>query len=249
MGVLDRTLSTISRGELITPYIEQAVMTADWPPEYPVKVYNKERVWDGYFHPSSDPYAGEILLYCKFNPELQKGLLPEHISPSLAMTFQVGSALHAIIQSMLIHLGFTTEEEVEVSYVNEERHTSGTTDIRKLTLPNGREVMVDIKTCSKLPTSVRANYKTQLRIYQDNVPDAPDEMVILYIEKAHPHGIRDFIVEKDPDELNMIYAKWNRVLEAVEFNDPSSLTPCCTGSGDKTFDSCPAREVCPIWNR
>jgi hypothetical protein len=249
MGILDRTLNTVSRGELVTPYIEQAIMTNNWPPEYPVKVYNKERVWDGYFHPSSDAYAGEYLLFCKFNPKLQPGLLPETISPSLAMTFQVGSALHAIVQSMLIHLGFTTEDEVEVGYINEERHTSGTTDIRKLTLPTGKEVMVDIKTCSSIPTSVSKKYKTQLRIYQDNVPDAPDEMVILYIEKPHPHRIRDFVVEKDPDELNIIYSKWKKVLEAVEFDDPSSLTPCCTGSGDKTFDNCPAREVCPLWNR
>jgi len=249
MGLLDRTLSTISRGELVTPYIEQAIVQANWPEEYPVKVYNKERVWDGYFHPSSDAYAGEILLYCKFNPELQGGLLPEIISPSLAMTFQVGSALHAIVQSMLIHLGFTTEEEVEVHYVNEERHTSGTTDIRRLTLPTGREVMVDIKTCSTIPTSVSKEYKTQLRIYQDNVPDAPDEMVILYIEKPHPHRIRDFVVEKDDNELRAIYDKWSRVLEAVEFQDPSSLKSCCTGPVSKSFDVCPAREVCPVWNR
>jgi hypothetical protein len=249
MGLLDRTLGSIAKNEVITPYIEQAIMSADWPEEYPVKVFNKERVWDGYFHPSSDAYAGEVLLYCKFHPELQKGMLKEYISPTLAMTFQIGSALHAIVQSMLIHLGFTTEDEVEVKYVNEDRHTSGTTDIRKLTLPNGRELMVDIKTCNKIPDSVVKHYKTQIRIYQDNVPDAPDEMVILYIEKSYPHRIRDFIVEKDPVELQGIYSKWNRVLEAVEFSDPSSLTPCCTGSGDKKFDECAAREVCPLWSR
>lgn len=249
MGLLDRTLSTISRSEIITPYLEQAIMTSDWPEEYPVKVYNKERVWDGYFHPSSDPHAGEYLLYCKFHPELQKKLLKEYISPTLAMTFQIGSALHAIVQSMLIHLGFTTEDEVEVKYVNEERHTSGTTDVRRLTLPNGREMLVDIKTCNKLPQSVVNHYKTQIRIYQDNVPNAPDEMAILYIEKSYPHRIRDFIIEKDQEELDSVYNKWNKILEAVEFNDPSSLVPCCSGSGDKKFDECTAREVCPLWNR
>lgn len=249
MGLLDRTLATVTRNEAITPYLEQAISTQDWPAEYPVKVFNKERVWDGYFHPSSDAHAGEYLLYCKFHPELQKGMLKEYITPTLAMTFQIGSAMHAIIQNLLIHLGFTTEDEVEVSYINEERHTSGTTDVRKLTLPNGRVFLIDIKTCNKLPDSVRPNYKTQLRIYQDNVPDAPDEMAILYIEKSYPHRIRDFTVEKDQSELNGIYSKWNRILEAVEFNDPSSLNPCCTGSGDKSFDECPAREVCPLWKR
>ena len=247
MGILDRTLSTITRDEIVTPYIEQAIINSSWPEEYPVKVYNKERVWDGYFHPSTDAYAGEYFLYCKFHPELQGKLEKGYISPTLAMTFQVGSAMHAIVQSMLIHLGFTTEEEVEVKYVNEERHTSGTTDIRKLTLPNGRELLVDIKSCNKLPTSVTKNYKTQIRIYQDNVPDAPDEMVVLYIEKSYPHRIRDFVVEKNQEELDAIYAKWNRVIEAVEFSDPSSLQPCCTGSGDKNFDECPARAVCPLW--
>ena len=249
MGILDRTLSSLTNKGIITPYIEEAIAKADWPAEYPVKVYNKERVWDGYFHPSSDAHAGEYLLYCKFNPELNEKLEKEYISPTLAMTFQVGSALHAIVQSMLIHLGFTTEDEVEVSYVNEERHTSGTTDIRKLTLPDGRKILVDIKSTSKIPTSVSSQYKTQIRIYQDNVPDAPDIMVVLYIEKPYPHNIRDFVVEKDPEELKAVYAKWDKVLEAVEFQDPSSLIPCCNGPGEKKYDNCPARFVCPLWNK
>ena len=79
MGILDRTLSTITRDEIITPYIEQAIINSSWPEEYPVKVYNKERVWDGYFHPSSDAYAGEYLLYCKFHPDIQNNLEKEYI--------------------------------------------------------------------------------------------------------------------------------------------------------------------------
>jgi len=90
VSFLERTLATYQNNEPITPHIEEALIHADWPEEYPVKVFNKERKFDNMYHPSSDVIAGELQLYYKFHPELRLQCQEERISPTLAMTFQVG---------------------------------------------------------------------------------------------------------------------------------------------------------------
>jgi len=244
---LERTLSSYQRNEVITPFIEEALVKADWPDEYPVKVYNKERKFDGYFHPSSDPTAGELALYYKFHPDWRPLLQEERPTPTLEMTFQIGSAFHAIGESMMIHLGFTTREETEFPFRNEERMISGTTDIRTLTIPTGRKFIVDLKTCNQLPKEVSESYAIQLMIYQDNVPGAPDEMAIIFFEKAYPHKIRDFVVKKDEVALQRVYDKFSKVRVAIGKSDTSELRTCCNGPGTNEYLRCPARNFCERW--
>jgi hypothetical protein len=249
MSFLDRTLASIQRKEPITPYLEESLIHANWPEEYPVKVYNKERLFDNMYHPSSDTTMGEMALYYKFHPDLRLQCEQERISPTLQMTFQVGSAFHSIIQSMLIHLGFTTEDKVEAKVWNEERMIAGAIDILELTTPDGERFLVDIKSTNMLPKEAPYNYQMQLRVYQDNHPDAPDRMALLYIEKAYPHRIRTIEVEKNQNELDKLYSKWDKVRVAIRSNDPSELRTCCTGPDDRVFLECPARKICERWNR
>ena len=250
MSFLDRTLATIQRKEPITPYLEEALIKNGvvWPEEYSVKVYNKERKFDNMYHPSSDVLAGEMQLYYKFHPELRLQLDEERISPTLQMTFQVGSAFHSVIQSMLIHLGFTTEDKVEVKIWNPDRMIAGAIDILELTTPDGERFLVDIKSTNQLPTEATHGYAMQLRVYQDNHPDAPDRMALLFVEKSYPHRIRTIEVEKNQNELNQLYDRWHKVRVAIGKNDPSELRVCCTGPDSKTYLECPARKICSIWN-
>jgi len=249
MSFLERTLATYQNNEPITPHIEEALLHADWPEEYPVKVFNKERKFDNMYHPSSDVIAGELQLYYKFHPELRLQCQEERISPTLQMTFQVGSAFHSIIQSMLIHLGFTTMEEVEVKFKNEERMCAGAVDILKLRTPDGEQFLVDIKSCNQLPKEASYQYQMQLRTYQDNCPGAPDRMALLFIQKSYPHKIKTIEVMKDQDELDKLYDKWDRVRVAIGKNDNSGLKHCCNGPTDETFLVCPARKICSYWNK
>jgi hypothetical protein len=249
MNFLERTLATYQNNEPITPHIEEALLHADWPEEYPVKVFNKERKFDNMYHPSSDVTAGELQLYYKFHPELRLQCQEERISPTLQMTFQVGSAFHSIIQSMLIHLGFTTMEEVEVKFKNEERMCAGAVDILKLRTPDGEQFLVDIKSCNQLPKEASYQYQMQLRTYQDNCPGAPDRMALLFIQKSYPHKIKTIEVMKDQDELDKLYDKWDRVRVAIGKNDNSGLKHCCNGPTDETFLGCPARKICSYWNK
>jgi len=250
LSFLDRTLATYQNNEPITPYIEEALMKGDiFPEEYPVKVFNKERLFDNMYHPSSDVLAGEMQLYYKFHPELRKLCQEERISPTLAMTFQVGSVFHSVIQNMLIHLGFTSEDKVEVKFKNDARMIAGAVDVLELTLPNGDKFLVDIKSTNQLPKEASLQYAMQLRVYQDNCPGAPDRMALLFIQKSYPHKIKTIEVEKDQDELDRLYDKWDRVRVAIRSNDPSELAPCCTGPASENFLTCPARRICALWNQ
>jgi len=245
---LDRTLQSYQNNEPITPFIEEALIKADWPEEYPVKVYNKERKFDNMYHPSSDTTAGELQLYYKFHPDWRPLLQEERIGPTLQMTFQVGSAFHSIIQSMLIHLGFTTMDKVEVKFKNEERMIAGAVDVLELTIPDGEKFLVDIKSTNQLPKEAPYNYQMQLRVYQDNCPDAPDRMALLYIEKSYPHRIKTIEVKKDEKELNRVYEKWSKVRVAIRNNSTSGLKECCKGPSSDEFNRCPARNFCERWN-
>ena len=248
MSFLERTLATYQRGEIITPYIEEALLRADWPEEYPIRVYNKERKFDNMYHPSTDIAKGELHLYYKFHPDLREQYKEERISPTLQMTFQIGSALHSMMQSMLIHMGFTSEDKVEVRIRDEERMIAGAIDILELTTPDGERFLVDIKTANRLPLDASHTYSMQLRVYQDVHPDAPERMALLFVEKQYPHKIRAIEVHKDQDELDKLYGKWSRVRVAISKNDPSELKQCCNGPDTEEFLKCPARNVCYLWN-
>jgi len=247
MSFLDRTLATIQRKEPITPYLEEALIHGDWPEEYPVKVFNKERKFDNMYHPSSDVSAGEMQLYYKFHPELRLLCENERITPTLQMTFQVGSAFHSIMQNLLIHLGLTTLDMVEAKVWNPDRMIAGAIDVLELKTPDGERFLVDIKSCNQLPKDASHQYAMQLRVYQDNHPDAPDRMALLFVEKTYPHRIRTIEVEKDQNELDRLYDRWSKVRVAIKNNSPSELKSCCNGPDDKTFLECPARKICERW--
>ena len=250
MSFLERTLAAYQNDEPITKYIEEALMKGNiFPEEYPVKVFNKERVFDNMYHPSSDVSAGELQLYYKFHPEERLLLQEERISPTLAMTFQVGSVFHSVVQNLLIHLGFTTIDKVEVKFKNEDRMVAGAVDILKLVTPDGEEFLVDIKSTNQLPKEASYQYQMQLRTYQDNCPDAPDRMALLFIQKSYPHKIKTIEVMKDQNELDKLYDKWDRVRVAIGKNDNSGLKHCCNGPTDEIFLGCPARKICSYWNK
>lgn len=243
-----RLTDKIASGDLLTPHLERELVTRGegvWPEEYAIRVYNKERQFDGFFHPSSHADAAELQLFYEFNPEY-KTYRPA-LSAGTIMTFQVGSAYHALIQSMLIELGFTTPEEVEVSFVDKTRWCSGTMDIRRLTLPSGATTMVEIKSAGWTPKEVPLNYQKQFQVYMDLGDDEPqEEGLMLFLQKTAPHNFREFRIKRDEIMLHNIYRKWDRVREALEFNDPSMLQYPCHEVDSKAHQDCPARFLCRL---
>jgi hypothetical protein len=243
-AILGRTLDKISRRALITPLFEKALVTQDFPAEYSLTVCNKERIPDGLFHPSSDAAMAPLLLYYKFHPEYE--LQRERVAPQLSMAFHIGDAYHAFMQSTFIHLGFTTLEECEVSFRSEERHASGTVDIRKFFLPDGRSVPVELKSAARIPKEPYNNHVLQLQLYMDLGCEEPAEVgVLFYLEKTSPHKTTEFVIRRDEELLRSVYDKWDSVLEAIEFSDPSSFKNCCAPDTADHY-TCPARLVCRI---
>lgn len=243
-----RLTDSIAAGGLLVPHLERALVTQGevWPEEYPIRVYNKERRFDGYFHPSSDAMKSELQLYYEYHPEHREELYIQPLSASDIMTFQVGSAYHALIQSMLIHLGFTTEDQIEQHFVNKKHHVSGTLDVRQLELPNGDSVPVEIKSAAFM-REPPAGYIAQLNLYLDNAFDEPQDVGLLLIcEKVAPHRLKEWIIKRDEVLLRRIYRKWNNVLEAIEFNDPSMLEYPCHELDTKAHKECPARFICRL---
>jgi len=229
---------------MLLPHLEKAMLTADWPLEYAIRVVNKERQWDGYFHPSSDADSELLYLYYRFHPRYH--LDYERPGPELEMTFQVGNAYHAIMQSMLIHLGFTTEEECERSFVSQERWCSGTLDVRKLYLPDGSTPPLEIKSTGWIPKEPMRKHRQQLNIYMDLGCEEPQERgVLLYMEKQAPHRLAEFVIERDEELLKGIYDKWAIVREAIAADTDEGLRECCVRN-TKDHRECPARHICRI---
>lgn len=244
-----RLVEGISRNEVLVPLLEGALMSGEraaWPVEYPIKVTNAPRQNDGYFHPSSDAAAEALFLYYKFAPFHQLEI--EKHPPELLLTFQVGSAYHALLQSMIVNAGLTTASECEVPFTNLERRCSGTIDIRKVFLPDGTTPPVEIKSAAWMPKEPYPNHIAQLQVYMDLGCETPQDYgLIVYMQKQHPHALREFRVERDEAMLESIYRKWQMVLEAIEFRDPSALLNCdgCVVN-NKVHLKCPARQVCRI---
>ena len=249
-GKFRRLVDRIAEGELLTPWLERELVTRGedaWPDEYPIRIVNKERLFDGYFHPSSHAIAPELQLFYEFHPNYQT--YHEPLSANDVMTFQVGSAYHALIQSMLIHMGFTTKDETEVSFTNKRHWCSGTLDIRRLTLPNGNIVPVEIKSTGHFPISsfFLEKYTAQFQVYMDLGDENPqEEGLMLFLDKTSPHRFHEILVKRDEELLKAIYRKWNRVLEAIEFDDPSMLAYPCHEIDSKAHQKCPARFVCRL---
>lgn len=237
----------LKQGDLrLVPLIERALVERgwqSWPKRYEVSVRNEERIWDGYFHPSVDAIAQPLFLFYKFHPRYR--LLESEGTIADVMTLHIGSALHAVVQSLLVELGFTSIEECEVSFVDDYRRCSGTIDVRSVAIDGSP--MVEIKTCSFLPSVPNQNHVAQMQPYLDLGAPQAEYGLLLYIEKAHPHRMREFVIPRDQDLLSSIYRKWSLVLEAIDLDDPSIL-PYCDGCeiGNKVYKSCPARRVCRI---
>lgn len=247
MSRLKRLTDSISRGNVLVPHLEQALLGQNniWPEEWTIKIYNKERIWDGYFHPSTHAEPSELQLYYMFHPEFLVKDDP-HTADTI-MNFQVGSAYHSLIQSMLIHLGYTTPDEVEVKFRNEEHNCAGAIDVRKIWLPDGRTMPVEIKSAAYLPPEPSPQYIKQFQIYMDIGCEEPqEEGMFLFLSKVTPHKFREFIIKRDERLLEEVYSKWNRVLEAIAFDDPSSLAFPCHTFNSKSHVQCPARHICPL---
>lgn len=246
---LGRTLDELAARRIITPHFEKTLLTGDWPEEYQIRVHNKEHVYDGYYHPSSDSYRGEMELFYRHHPAYRPGLVLDRGTPEMEIAAQIGSAMHAMIQSLWVHAGFASLEDCEVSFVNEKRWVSGSIDVGRFVCTSGT-FPVEIKTKYQVPKEPVDKHVAQFQVYMDagctEAYGEPQEQGILfYMSRSAPHRMTEFLIRRDEDLLNTIYSKWAKVREAIAADDPSELRDCCMPNS-ATHKGCPARDICRI---
>ncbi len=239
---LDRLFKAVAANEVLVPKMEQAALAGNWPREFPIRCSFGEHKSDGYFHPSSDCTLTPLQLYYKHSKFFDNP--SEKFGANTMMNFIVGTAFHAVVQSMMIHVGLTEEQYVEVPFKSEERHCSGTVDVSKVFVEG--DPLVDIKSAMRLPAAVSEGYDQQLQIYLDLGPtENRDHGYILYLSKSTPHTFKEFRVERNTATLDSIYRKWDTVHKALEAETEGPqdhrFSPCCSGP---TLKRCPAKEIC-----
>lgn len=159
MGLDKGFLRRLGDQQLVTPYLENAIISNNWPDHYSVEIDSrpyygftdldgeggKGGSGDGYFHPSTHPLMGERQLYYAFHPVHSKKAVYPGRSLQGEMTLAMGSALHGIVQAMFVQSGILREENVEVEYVDEVNNTRGRIDF-----------IVDHPTHGRLPVELKA---------------------------------------------------------------------------------------------
>jgi hypothetical protein len=220
-------MASMSSESLVSPHIECALMEQHEAPSYTIKIDHGEHKWNERFHPSSDLLIPERELYNLKHPVIGPTYKRAPMTASSLIAVQLGTAIHAMFEALLVDLNLTTKEECEVYFREDTLGISGLCDIRNLILPDGRKILVDIKTCSKFPTSLTLSHRLQVALYMDLMEGAPHDIgTCLYIQKASPHKLKDIPIYMDDEtqeELRKVYTRWSNVRKALAANDPSGL--------------------------
>lgn len=256
MGLDKGFLRRLGDQQLVTPYLENAIISNNWPDHYSVEIDSrpyygftdldgeggKGGSGDGYFHPSTHPLMGERQLYYAFHPVHSKKAVYPGRSLQGEMTLAMGSALHGIVQAMFVQSGILREENVEVEYVDEVNNTRGRIDFIVDHPTHGR-LPVELKTMNSFSfanlTEIKESWDIQLSMGLDNVDC--DYGVLLVLESGWPYTMKEFRVPRNDEKLSQVYEKFENVREALETDTPPRH--CCS-LGSPQMKSCPFRFSC-----
>jgi hypothetical protein len=239
-----RIFERLADEELVLPYLEMNLQTENWPDSYTIEVDSTPYTGygDGYFHPSSHVFAGERQLYYALHPELRMLRVRERRNLSSNMTLAMGSALHAVIQTQLVMADLVVPEDIEIPLVNEQVRGRGNMDWA-INHPNGTRYACEFKTQNSRSfakqTTPKEIWVGQLNMYMDWA--GLDHGIVIVCESGWPYMMKEFRVDRDQDLIDRTYAKWARVLDAIDRNEPPGA---CCGLGSEQMQKCPARNLC-----
>jgi hypothetical protein len=141
-------------------------------------------------------------------------------------TFQVGHFWHQYLQHIVLNvLEFCDEEAIERSGSRKWgdgpfEYATGSGDIAPVTLPGGKELLVDFKTMASRafampdpPKYAIDKWECQTNIYMDFFD--LDEAIILCINKDSPHDFKEFRYLRNQPLIDAIYDKWEVVSQCV----------------------------------
>lgn len=240
-----RILERLATRELLTPYLESAMLSDKWPDKYYVEVDSSPYTGtgDGWFHPSSHTVLGARELYFTLHPDYRHRLDWERRTLVSAMTLSMGSALHAVVQTQFQMAGLCSPEDIEVPAVSEKHRGRGSMDFR-VHHPTGKVIPVELKTQNtfafereKTPKDI---WVGQLNCYMDWL--GYEEGIVLVMESGYPYRFKEFRIQRDEKLLKSIYDKWDYVRDCIDKNQVPEVKCCPLNS--TTMKQCPARNFC-----
>lgn len=209
--------------QIIAPYVQNSLMKHTWPNNVQIpNPHYHDSIVDDYFHPSTHSLYGELAIWTMLHPEARKQKIrKDDRDYSGYITPLMGTVYHVIIQQNLINDGLVKPEDVEIRLIDEKRHWRGSADLRF------RGELVDIKSMnSRSFANVKGPYnswKYQLHPYMDNM--GLDTSMVLVVEMGMPWKMKEFRINLDPNLLDEIYSKWERVQRALKTGIPPKT--CC----------------------
>lgn len=238
----------LADGEIVIPHLERALFSDKWPDSYTIKVDTAEHRLPPlgeirWFYPSTHCLMDPRRLYYEIHPDYWPFLPKDKFTMASIMSMTMGTAAHSIAQTQLQMAGkITSEEDIEVKFVNEERRCRGRLDWL-FTRGDGTKIPVELKTQNSraygFTKEILPSWECQLQVTMDGL--GYEEGVLLVIEMGYPWQMREFRVRRDEEMLKVIYDKWATVLEHVKANIPPRH--CCE-RGSSDMDKCRARSVC-----
>jgi hypothetical protein len=260
----DAILNRLVAKDLILPYLDAAVLADNWPDSYniPVDTSPYYGYRDGYFHPSTHPLMPERELYYRFHPDTVDQIVPERNTVERMMTLAVRSAMHSVVGTQFQMAGLVKDvvypaapgfihplrdpakglDSIEYEYINDEHKVRGRIDW-VVELPNGTLLPVEMKGRTHFKYSKQTepmeSWVAQLNLGLDAM--GQDLGVLLMQQDGYPYHMREFPIKRDPLLLNELYAKFDRVREAIARNEPPRY---CCGEGSQMMKNCDARFVC-----
>lgn len=184
---------------------------SNWEGEWGYAYVPKES--DQSWHPSSDCTPSVYELW-----HMAKGH-EQHNFEGMNKTFQVGHFWHQYLQHIVLNvLEFCDEKAIERKGErkwgdNPFEQVTGSADIAPLTLPSGKELLVDFKTMGSHafrsndpPAWAVDKWECQMNIYMDFFD--LDEAIILGINKDSPHDFKEFTYLRNEPLVEAIYEKW-----------------------------------------
>ncbi len=234
----------LAHREMVTPYLENAIMADTWPDQYEIKVDSRPYygLGDGYFHPSTHTMMGERQLYYMFHPDHREKMVREPKRLASQMIFAMGSAMHAVVQTQFQMANVLEDKDIEVEYINKEHHVRGRLDFI-VTAPGGLRIPVELKTINPFlfqkTKEIKPTWDAQLSLALDAL--GFNEGILLMVTRGDPFLIKEFRVPRNDELLSKIYKKFDYVRECIALNTPPK--PCCA-LGSNEMKGCPARFEC-----
>lgn len=243
-GTYDNILNRLSRREILLPIFENQMRADSWPQKYTIEIDSSPYYGrgDGYFHPSTHSLMEERQLYYMFHPNTRHLMVQEDFSIEREKTLLVGKSLHAIVQEQMKMTGLVKTEDIEVEYINKDHHIRGRIDFI-VTHPMRGRIVVEMKTMTHYKfgkqEDIKPEWDAQLSIALDNM--GAENGIILLVETGYPFRMKELPVARNDELLSRIYAKFDRVREAIAMDD----TPmACCAPNSTTVSGCPAQFAC-----